>query len=34
MDMMFLQRKVGGMFLLASRLKARVHIRALLEPYL
>jgi len=34
MDLMFLQRKVAGMFLLASRLRARVHIRALLEPYL
>ena len=34
MDLMFLQRKVGGMFLLASRLRARVNIRALLEPYL
>ena len=34
MDLMFLQRKVGGMFMLASRLRARVNIRALLEPYL
>ena len=34
MDLMFLQRKVGGMFLLASRLKARINIRAQIEPYL
>jgi predicted unusual protein kinase regulating ubiquinone biosynthesis (AarF/ABC1/UbiB family) len=30
-DMLFLQRKVGGMFLLASRLGARVAIRPLIE---
>lgn len=34
MDTLLLQRKVGGIFLLASRLKARVHIRAILEKYL
>jgi predicted unusual protein kinase regulating ubiquinone biosynthesis (AarF/ABC1/UbiB family) len=34
MDTLFLQRKIGGIFLLASRLKARVHIRAMLEKYL
>ena len=34
MDMLYLQRKVGGMFLLASRLKARVNVGALLEPFL
>jgi predicted unusual protein kinase regulating ubiquinone biosynthesis (AarF/ABC1/UbiB family) len=34
MDTLFLQRKIGGIFLLASRLKARVQIRPLLEPYL
>ena len=34
MDILFLQRKIGGIFLLASRLKARVHIRAILEKYL
>jgi predicted unusual protein kinase regulating ubiquinone biosynthesis (AarF/ABC1/UbiB family) len=34
MDTLFLQRKIGGMFLLASRLKARVNIRAMLEPHL
>ena len=33
-DTLFLQRKVGGMFLLATRLKARVHIKAMLEKYL
>ncbi|MEM7472953.1 MAG: AarF/ABC1/UbiB kinase family protein [Pseudomonadota bacterium] len=32
-DSLFLQRKVGGMYLLATRLKARVNMRALLEPY-
>lgn len=34
MDMLFLQRKVGGMYLLASRLGARVKIRALLDEVL
>ena len=34
MDTLLLQRKVGGIFLLASRLKARVHIRAILEKHL
>jgi len=34
MDTLFLQRKIGGIFLLASRLKARVHIGPMLEPYL
>ena len=34
MDTLFLQRKIGGIFLLASRLKARVHIRAMLEKHL
>lgn len=34
MDTLFLQRKIGGIFLLASRLKARVNIRAILEKYL
>lgn len=33
MDVLFVQRKVGGIFLLASRLKARVDIRKLLEKY-
>ncbi len=34
MDTLLLQRKIGGIFLLASRLKARVHIRPILEKYL
>lgn len=33
-DTLYLQRKIGGMFLLASRLRARVNIRAMLEKYL
>ena len=33
-DAIFLHRKLGGMFLLASRLGARIDIRALLEPQL
>ncbi len=33
-DTLFLQRKAGGMFLLASRLKARVPVRAMLERHL
>ncbi|WP_423186302.1 ABC1 kinase family protein [Alishewanella sp. d11] len=33
-DAIFLHRKMGGLYLLAARLKARVNIRALLEPYL
>ena len=34
MDALYLQRKFGGMFLLASRLRARVPLRALLDPYM
>lgn len=34
MDILFLQRKIGGLFLLASRLKVRVHVREILEKYL
>ena len=34
MDTLFLQRKFGGVYLLASRLKARVNVRALMQPYL
>ena len=34
MDILFLQRKIGGIFLLARRLKARVHIRTSLKKYL
>ncbi len=32
-DVLFLQRKFGGLFLLGSRLRARVDMAALLEPY-
>lgn len=34
MDALYLQRKMGGMFLLAARLRAKIAIRPLLEPYL
>lgn len=34
MDTLFLQRKFGGVYMLASRLKARVNVRALMQPYL
>jgi len=34
MDTLFLQRKFGGVYMLASRLKARVNVRALMMPYL
>ncbi|WP_424974742.1 ABC1 kinase family protein [Dinoroseobacter sp. S124A] len=34
MDALYLQRKMGGMFLLAARLRAEIAIRPLLEPYL
>lgn len=33
MDTLFLQRKIGGVFLLASRLKARVNVNALVEKH-
>ncbi|MCC5451841.1 AarF/ABC1/UbiB kinase family protein [Rheinheimera sp. UJ51] len=33
-DAIFLHRKIGGLYLLAARLKARVNVRALLAPYL
>lgn len=33
-DILYLHRKVGGMFMLATRLKARVNAHALLAPYL
>lgn len=32
-DTLFLQRKFGGVYLLASRLRARVDVRAMLEAY-
>ena len=34
MDVLYLQRKFGGLFLLASRLRAKVALRDLLERYL
>lgn len=34
MDVLFLQRKFSGMFLLATHLRARVQVRALLEQHL
>ncbi|TCO73592.1 ABC1 kinase family protein [Rhodovulum euryhalinum] len=34
MDTLFMQRKFGGFYLLASRLKARVDLRAIIERYL
>ncbi|MEE2000615.1 AarF/ABC1/UbiB kinase family protein [Alkalimonas sp. MEB108] len=33
-DAIFLHRKIGGLYLLAARLKAKVNVRALLQPYL
>ena len=33
MDVLYLQRKFGGMFLLASRLQAELPIRSILEGY-
>ena len=33
-DAAYVHRKIGGLFMLASRLKARVNVRALLAPYL
>ncbi|RBP53354.1 ABC1 kinase family protein [Arenicella xantha] len=33
-DILYLHRKLGGVFMLATRLKARVNAHALLEPYL
>ncbi len=33
-ETLFVQRKIAGMYLLAHRLKARVNVRALLEPHL
>ncbi|MEZ9775117.1 ABC1 kinase family protein [Vibrio sp. 10N.261.54.A5] len=33
-DALFLHRKIGGMYLLASRLGAKVNIRSLVAPYL
>lgn len=33
-DALFLHRKIGGLYLLAARLKARVSLQALAQPYL
>lgn len=33
-DILFVQRKISGTALLAARLKARVDVRALAEPFL
>jgi hypothetical protein len=33
-EMIFIQRKLGGLYLLAARLRARVDLRVLVEPYL
>ena len=33
-DVLFLHRKMGGLYLLAAKLKARVDVRSLFEPYL
>jgi len=33
-DAIFLHRKIGGLYLLAARLKARINVRSLLMPYL
>lgn len=33
-DAAYIHRKIGGLFLLASRIKARVNVHALLAPYL
>jgi hypothetical protein len=32
-DILFIQRKIAGMYLLAARLKARVDVAALVRPY-
>jgi len=32
-DTLFLQRKLGGLYLLAARLKARVNVRQLVQPF-
>jgi hypothetical protein len=34
MDVLFVQRKLGGLVLLATKLGARVDLRSLLDPYL
>ncbi|QDL99029.1 AarF/ABC1/UbiB kinase family protein [Rhodopseudomonas palustris] len=34
MDTLFLQRKFGGIYMLATRMRARVDLRGIVEPYL
>jgi hypothetical protein len=34
MDTLFMQRKFSGVYMLASRLKARVNLRTIIAPYL
>ncbi|MEO0959186.1 MAG: AarF/ABC1/UbiB kinase family protein, partial [Pseudomonadota bacterium] len=34
MDILYLQRKLAGMYLLAARLRSRVSLRPLIEPWL
>jgi predicted unusual protein kinase regulating ubiquinone biosynthesis (AarF/ABC1/UbiB family) len=34
MDTLFLQRKFGGIYMLATRMRARVNLRAVIEPHL
>ena len=33
-DALFLHRKIGGLYLLAAKLKAQVNVQQLLQPYL
>ena len=33
-DALFLHRKIGGLYLLAARLKAKVNVKALVAPYI
>jgi hypothetical protein len=33
-DAVFLRRKIGGLYLLATRLRAKIDVRAILEPHL
>ena len=33
-EILFLHRKLGGLYLLAARLRAKVDVRAILEPHL
>jgi predicted unusual protein kinase regulating ubiquinone biosynthesis (AarF/ABC1/UbiB family) len=33
-DLLFLHRKLGGMYMLCARLRTQIHVRGLIEPYL